>query len=231
MTVISDLQSNFLKKCTSSALNLSRSKDPKDAYKIEEMIRSLHRQRSGGSPQQQSAVTETIFKIHDQALLSPLPLVRQQAQITTLCGFVWVPVKDIKIVPQILNRAALVENITNVIKPLKKIVQISLDLYERQNYKAQDENLSVACRLKSLIQMIANCPKKKNIDDKRWLNENASKLAKINPIFKKFADQFPPVEQKRTCHFCRKFKHAYDDAVCVYSKTQGLYSGSRYDYD
>lgn len=218
---------SFLKECRALSELFTQSKNPASAFKLAAILELLHQKRLSVPDNLRNSVIKTIFQIHDRALHRSIPLIKQQAQISTIIGFLKEnPVNDIKTMNQVLNRVVLADYTKNMLPTAKRLATIALDLYSRVDYQAQDPNLIFANKLKFLIRSIDLNQPRKNITDRRWLHENAQKLAQSNPVFQSFADQYPePKKQQRISLFSNR-PHALGEAPDIYSWTikQDLYS-------
>lgn len=202
---------SFLKANESAAKILTPSNKVSDAHQMTKIIKSLHDYRKT-NPKSDSLVCQTLFKIHDYVYYRSNDFMRKQVQIATIFGFVGAPTKDLKTASQLMDRIALLEEPENAKTSLMMITQNVLDEYVTQGYQKHDTNRSIASRLQGAIQFIANSVKKKSIADTRWLNENAQKLAKVQPFFTNFSQNFPKSDTyKRSSHKLPL------EPVCIYS--------------
>lgn len=210
---------SFLKKCRNSAMTFTQSNDLSSTFNLGKILEILHHKRLSVPNDLKKFVINTIFQIHDQALHSPNPLIKQQAHVSAISGFLrGDSVKDLKVMNQILNRIALTDFTRDTLPTTKKLVQKTLDLYLEQNYQSQDTNLSLAHKLKFLIQSIGEKRRHGNSSDKPWLSENAQKLAQIDPIFQPVADQFHWTPKNKRGNYFSNRPHCLGEAVEIYAK-------------
>ena len=186
----------FLKKVESFARRLARSPKIQNVVLMSDVLSQLHRNRPFYTSDQE--IVKTIFRIHDQNISSPNPLMRKQIQIASIFGFLGVPPRDMSTAKQIMDRMFLMKNLTEVRPAFKSLTQRMISLYESLDYKNQDDNLAIAFRLKALLQIIRDMPSKQKNADQRWVHENAKRLAKAQPMLKQLPDLFPATPRKVT---------------------------------